>query len=308
MLCGCIDIGTNTTRVLVVDARDGRLIEVFQQRVFTRLGRGLRPGGTIPRERIDATARVVAEQRAIAARLGAPVRAVATAVIRSAANRDEFCAAMLEHGGVEVCVLEGEEEARLAFLGATQTLGRALDGSVGVVDVGGGSTEIAVGTLASGVEWAASFAFGSCSLAEQHLLSDPPTTAQLEAAAAHAAAALEGVAPPVVATAVAVGGSAASLRRLVGGDVLEPAALARALGVLAGAPAATVARRFGLEEERVKLLPAGLVALAAAGHVLGRPLQIGNGGLREGVVLDLARASQLVDGSHPGDAIISSEP
>jgi exopolyphosphatase/guanosine-5'-triphosphate,3'-diphosphate pyrophosphatase len=307
MLCGCIDIGTNTTRVLVVEAANGRLTEVFQQRVFTRLGRGLKPGGTIPRERIEATARVVAEQRAIAARLGAPVRIVATAVIRSAANRDEFCAATLAHCGEEVCVLEGEEEARLAFLGATRTIGTPLKGRVGVVDVGGGSTEIAVGTLAGGVIWAASFAFGSCSLADDHLHGDPPTVAQLAAVRAHAAAALTTAKPPRVGTAVAVGGSAASLRRLVG-DVLEPATLAHALGVLAGAPAADVARRLDLDEERVRLLPAGILALAAAADVLGRPLLIGNGGLREGVVLDMARRSQIVDGSHGDGAIISLEP
>ena len=55
MLCGCIDIGTNTTRVLVAEARDGRLTEVLQRRAFTRLGRGLTPGGPIPADRIEAT-------------------------------------------------------------------------------------------------------------------------------------------------------------------------------------------------------------------------------------------------------------
>ena len=96
-------------------------------------------------------------------------------MIRRAANRDEFCAAIREHGGVEVCVLDGEEEARLAFLGATRTLGRPLPGRVAVVDVGGGSTEIAVGTLAGGVEWSASFAFGSGFLADAFLGGDPPS-------------------------------------------------------------------------------------------------------------------------------------
>ena len=130
--------------------------EVLQRRAFTRLGRGLAPGGAIPAARIAETASVVAEQHALAEQVGArTIRAVATAVIRRAANRDEFCAAIREHGGVDVCVLDGEEEARLAFLGATRTLGRPLPGRVAVVDVGGGSTEIAVGTLDGGVEWCA---------------------------------------------------------------------------------------------------------------------------------------------------------
>jgi exopolyphosphatase/guanosine-5'-triphosphate,3'-diphosphate pyrophosphatase len=288
MLCGCIDIGTNTTRVLVAEASDGLLTEVLQQKAFTRLGRGLKAGGTIPAAKIEETARVVAEQRALAERLGAHrVRTVATAVIRKAANKAEFCRAIREHGGVDVCVLDGAEEARLAFLGATRTLGRPLPGSVGVVDVGGGSTEIAVGTLDGGVEWSASFEFGSGFLADSYLHSDPPAARELEAVRAHAAGVLEGVRPPPVDTAVAVGGSAASLRRLVGA-VLEPETLQRALRVLSEAPAEDVARRFGLETERVKLLPAGILALDAAAHTLGQPLQIGRGGLREGVLLDLA--------------------
>jgi exopolyphosphatase/guanosine-5'-triphosphate,3'-diphosphate pyrophosphatase len=288
MLCGCIDIGTNTTRVLVAEARDGHLVEVLQQKAFTRLGRGLRAGGTISAAKIAETALVVAEQRALAERIGAGhVRTVATAVIRRAANQHEFCAAMREHGGVDVCVLDGEEEARLAFLGATRTLGLPLPGRVGVVDVGGGSTEIAVGTLAHGVEWSASFDFGSGFLADSYLHSDPPAAAELLAVRAHAAGVLDGVRPPSVDSAVAVGGSAASLRRLVGA-VLEPGTLRRALRVLSEAPAADVARRFDLDAERVKLLPAGILALDAASQVLGRPLQIGRGGLREGVLLDMA--------------------
>jgi exopolyphosphatase/guanosine-5'-triphosphate,3'-diphosphate pyrophosphatase len=288
MLCGCIDIGTNTTRVLVAEASGGRLTEVLQQKSFTRLGRGLRAGGTISAAKIEETALVVAEQRELAERLGAAqVRTVATAVIRRAANQHEFCAAMRERGGVDVCVLDGEEEARLAFLGATRTLGLPLLGRVGVVDVGGGSTEIAVGTVAGGVEWSASFDFGSGFLADSYLHSDPPGVAELQAVRAHAAGVLEGVAPPPVRTAVAVGGSAASLRRLVGA-VLEPETLQRALRVLSEAPAAEVARRFDLDAERVKLLPAGILALDAAAHVLGQPLRIGRGGLREGVLLDLS--------------------
>jgi exopolyphosphatase / guanosine-5'-triphosphate,3'-diphosphate pyrophosphatase len=288
MLCGCIDIGTNTTRVLVAEARDGGLREVLQRRAFTRLGRGLAPGGSIPAARIAETASVVAEQHALAEQVGArTIRAVATAVIRSAANRSEFCAAIREHGGVEVSVLDGEEEARLAFLGATRTLGRPLAGRVAVVDVGGGSTEIAVGTLAGGVEWSCSFPFGSGFLADAYLGSDPPTPAELAAVSAHAAQALEAIDPGPVDVAVAVGGSAASLRRLVGSE-LETESLRRAMRVLTSGPAADVAFRFDLDVQRVRLMPAGLLALDAAARALGKPLQIGRGGLREGVLIDLA--------------------
>jgi exopolyphosphatase/guanosine-5'-triphosphate,3'-diphosphate pyrophosphatase len=290
MVCGCIDIGTNTTRVLVADAEGGRLTEVLQRRAFTRLGKALRAGEAIPPEKIEEIARVVAEQRELAEAVGArPLRAVATAAIRSAANRDAFVDAIREIGGVDVSVLDGEEEARLAFLGATRTLGRTLDGRVGVVDVGGGSTEIAVGTVPEGATWSASFRVGSGFLAEHYLGMDPPSAAALHAVREHARGTFDGLEVPAVDAAVAVGGSAQSMRRLVGA-VLDGETLQRALRVLSDAPAADVAERFALDVERVKLLPAGILVLDAAAERLGRPLQIGRGGLREGVLLELSGA------------------
>jgi exopolyphosphatase / guanosine-5'-triphosphate,3'-diphosphate pyrophosphatase len=291
VLCGCIDIGSNTTRVLVAEAQDGHLRELVQRRAFTRIGRGLKEGGAIPRAKIEEVGDVVASHRQLAEQAGAgPIRTVATAAIRSAANRDEFVEVVSERGGVEVCILDGEEEARLAFLGATRTLGRELEGDVGVVDVGGGSTEIAVGTTAAGVTWWASFRLGSGQLADDHLRADPPSIADLDAMRAAAAAALEGPEIPLPGCAVAVGGSAASLRRLVGA-VLEEETMQRALRVLSEAPVAEVARRLALDERRVRLLPAGIVILDAAAHRLGCALIIGKGGLREGVVLELAAAA-----------------
>jgi exopolyphosphatase / guanosine-5'-triphosphate,3'-diphosphate pyrophosphatase len=288
MLCGCIDIGSNTTRVLVADASDGRLREVLQRRAFTRIGKGLQPGAEIPRAKIEEVAAVVASHRELAEAAGAhPVRTVATAAIRCAANRDEFVEVVGERGGVEVTILEGEEEARLAFVGATRTLGRPLDGVIGVVDVGGGSTEIAVGTVADGVSWWASFRLGSGHLADEYLRSDPPSAADLRAMGAHAAGVFAELEVPRPDAAVAVGGSAASLRRLVG-DVLDRHSLARALEALTSGPATDVAARFELDPQRVRLMPAGLLALEAAGLALRQPLQIARGGLREGVLLDLA--------------------
>jgi exopolyphosphatase / guanosine-5'-triphosphate,3'-diphosphate pyrophosphatase len=291
MLCACIDIGSNTTRVLVADVEDGGLREVLQRRAFTRLGKGLK-GGEIPREKIDEVARVVAEQRLLVEQLGADaMRVVATAAIRAAANQDEFAAAMRDGGGVDVEILDGKEEARLAFLGATRTLGRSLEGSVGVVDVGGGSTELAIGTVPEGATWSESFRVGSGLLTDAYRRSDPPSVADLHAMREHAQGVFEGLALPAIDAAVAVGGSAASLRRLVGAE-LGPESLQRAMLVLSSDPADEVARRFSIDRERVILMPAGLSVLDAASHALGRPLQIGRGGLREGILLELA-ARQL---------------
>jgi exopolyphosphatase / guanosine-5'-triphosphate,3'-diphosphate pyrophosphatase len=282
MVCACVDIGTNTTRVLVADVEDGRLTEVLQRRAFTRIG--TQP--EIPREKIEEVARVVAEQVELAAMAGAErVRVVATAAIRAAVNRDEFLAGMT----VEVEILDGSEEARLAFLGATSTLGRDLPGMVGVVDVGGGSTEIAIGTLADGVQWSSSFLVGSGALADRYLRSDPPSLDELRAVREHACDVFGAREIPHTDCAVAVGGSAASLRRLVG-DVLDADSLRQAIGALSGAPAADVAERLALDAQRVRLLPAGIVILDAAAEQLRQPLQIGRGGLREGAVLDMARS------------------
>ena len=281
MVCACVDIGTNTTRVLVAEVKDGRLTEVLQERAFTQIG--IRP--EIPPEKIDEVSRVVAGQVARARAAGAQdVRVVATAAIRTAVNREEFIAGM----SVDVEILDGGEEARLAFLGATRTLGCELPGQVAVVDVGGGSTEIAIGTVDGGVGWSSSFLVGSGVLADRYLHSDPPSLPELRAARDHAMDVLATRAFPATDCAVAVGGSAASLR-LVVGEALEPTSLDRALGMLCGGPAAAVARRFALDALRVRLLPAGILILDAAAQRLDRPLQIGRGGLREGLLLDMAR-------------------
>jgi exopolyphosphatase / guanosine-5'-triphosphate,3'-diphosphate pyrophosphatase len=286
-LYACIDIGSNTTRLLVAESASGRLREVMQQRAFTRLGKELRRDHAISAGKLDEIAGVVATQVGLARALGATeTRAVATAVIRDAANGSELCDVVRERSGVPVTILTGEEEARLAFVGATSALAHAVEGEVAVVDVGGGSSELAVGTVTGGVRWSASFRVGSGFLADAYLHSDPPSVEELHAVRQHVAGVFEGLelAPPSLA--VAVGGSATSLRRLLGAE-LGHETLERGIRVLAGTPIAEVARRFELEPERVRLLPAGILVLEAISDCLGCPLQIARGGLREGVILEM---------------------
>jgi exopolyphosphatase/guanosine-5'-triphosphate,3'-diphosphate pyrophosphatase len=279
----CIDIGSNTTRLLVAELDDGGLREVTTQRVFNRL-RGFE--GPIPLEKVREIAATVASQVRLAHESGADeVRAVATAAIRGAANRDELCAAVQEAAGVPVVVLSGEDEARLAFIGATRTLRHAPEGMVAVVDVGGGSTELVCGTLEGGVRWSASFRVGSGFLADSYVRSDPPAPDELERIRAHADGVFEALEAPPPEAAYAVGGSATSLRRLIGA-VLDHETLGRAIRVVCAEPAEDVARRFDLHVERVRVLPAGMLLLDAASTFLGVPLQIAGGGLREGVVLE----------------------
>lgn len=292
-LCACIDIGSTTTRLLVARVAGGEYREVHSERAFLQLGRDIVAGAPLPPDRIAALAATVEAQVGSARAIGAAhLRVVATAPLRRAANAEEVCAAVRARAGVEVEVLRAEEEARLSWCGATWMLPTPSACPIAVVDVGGGSTEAAVGRAGT-VAWSASTDVGSHGLTDAHVAHDPPSPEELHALAAAAEAALAGWCPPAADRALAVGGSATSLHRLVG-PVLDAPALSRALGILSAAPVAEVAAREGLDPRRVRLLPAGLGLLAAAAARLGRPLEIAHGGLREGVVLE------ALAGAYPG--------
>jgi len=285
MRCACVDIGTNTTRLLVAEQEGDRLREVVAVRRFLRLTPGA--DGEIPHDTVQRLAEVVAAHVRVARDHGVrDVRAVATAAIRSAPNRHELCRAVQRVAGVEVEILSGDDEAVLAFAGAIATLAEPPpDGLLGVVDVGGGSSELVTGTARDGVSWSASFPLGSGLLTDRHLRSDPPSAAELDAVRAEIDTVLADLDPPLPRAAYAVGGSATSLVRVVGGE-LTPETIGRALHALTAEPAAAAALRFGVHAERVRLLPAGLLLLEGAwGAFGGAPLRIAGGGLREGVVL-----------------------
>jgi exopolyphosphatase / guanosine-5'-triphosphate,3'-diphosphate pyrophosphatase len=287
MLCAAIDIGSNTTRVLVAEPQDGQLRKVMEQRAYTRIGKASKHNGRIAHEKVAEVAGVVATQLRLAREVGAEaIRIVATAAIREARNRDEVVAELARIAEAPVEVLSEEQEGRLAFLGATKTLGHPAEGEIGVVDVGGGSTEIILGTVSDGVSEVLSFGIGSGILADDFLHGDPPSAAELRTVREHIDEVFAGIDVRQPQQAVAVGGSATSLSKLVGA-VLEYETLERAVRVLAGDPIAEVARRFELDPTRVRLLPAGVLLLEKLSQLLGRPLQIGKGGLREGVILDL---------------------
>jgi exopolyphosphatase/guanosine-5'-triphosphate,3'-diphosphate pyrophosphatase len=287
MLCAAIDIGSNTTRVLVAEPSQGQLRKVMEQRAYTRIGKASQHDGAIDDDKVAEVAEVVATQVRLAEELGAEaIRIVATAAIREATNRDQIVAEIARVAGLSVDVLSAHEEGRLAFIGATKTLGHPVEGAIGVVDVGGGSSEVVVGSVSEGLRSVRSFKIGSGQLADDFLSNDPPSPAELRAVRERIAEFFDGVELEQPAQAVAVGGSATSLRTLVGA-VLEYETLERAIRVLTGDPIADVARRFELDPRRVRILPTGVLLLEKLSELLGRPLQIGKGGLREGVILDL---------------------
>jgi exopolyphosphatase/guanosine-5'-triphosphate,3'-diphosphate pyrophosphatase len=297
MLCAAIDIGSNTTRVLVAEPVEGQLKKVMEQRAYTRINKALDGDGAIRPEKIAEVTDVVATQVRLARELGAEtIRAVATAAIREAANGERAAREIGDAAGVPIDVLSDEEEGRLSFIGATKTLGHPVAGKVGVVDVGGGSTEVILGTVPGGVEAVRSWRVGSGVLADELIASDPPSAAEVRRIRDRIEDIFEGVEIERPTQAVAVGGSATSLRRLVGA-VLEYETLERGIRVLCGDPAAEVARRFELDPQRVRILTTGVLLLEKVSELLGQPLQIGKGGLREGVILDLLNGN--ANGSSP---------
>jgi exopolyphosphatase/guanosine-5'-triphosphate,3'-diphosphate pyrophosphatase len=297
LLCAAIDIGSNTTRLLVAEPSEGQLKKVMEQRAYTRIGKALADDGSIEQQMVNEIGEVVATQVRLAEELGAEViKAVATAAIREARNRDEVVHAIAEVSGVEVEVLSEEEEGRFSFIGATKTLGHPAEGKIGVVDVGGGSTEVILGTVAGGVQEVRSWKIGSGALADELLTCDPPSAAEIRKVRDRIEDVFKDVEIEQPEQAVAVGGSATSMRRLVGA-VLEYETLERGIRVLASDPIADVARRFELDPRRVQILPTGVLLLEKVTELLGQPLQIGKGGLREGVILDLLNGSE--DGSSP---------
>jgi exopolyphosphatase/guanosine-5'-triphosphate,3'-diphosphate pyrophosphatase len=287
MPAAVIDIGSNTTRLLVAERRGGGLRELLSQRTYTRLGRGLTPDRAIPEAKVEDLLRTLKIQTKLADVLGAKqVHAIATAALRGASNGEDVIEAIESKHGLEVELLDGREEARLAFRGATHALPLERQRTLAVIDVGGGSTEVAIGTVETGVRWSTSFEIGSGLISDRHIQEDPPTRFELDAARAEVSQMFDDFYFPEVDHAIAIGGTASSLRRMVG-NVLEHETMERAIRLIGDFASDQVAEEFGLDIERVQVLPAGVMILEDIADRLGRPLKIGKGGLREGKLLEL---------------------
>jgi len=154
---------------------------------------------------------------------------------------------------------------------------------------------VILGSVSEGVREVHSFKIGSGMLADELLESDPPSPAEIRALRDRISDCFADVSIRQPQQAVAVGGSATSLRKLVGA-VLEYETLERGVRVLTGDPVAVVARRFELDPRRVEILASGILILEQISQMLGQPLQIGKGGLREGIILDRLHENGKLDG------------
>lgn len=206
-----IDCGTNSIRLLVADVDDqGRLTDLDRRMEVVRLGQGVDRTGRIAPDALERTLDAARRYAAICEELGAErIRFVATSATRDAENRADFVAGVRDALGVEPEVIDGNQEAALSFRGATSVLAGKHPGPFLVVDIGGGSTEVVLGTTS--VVASHSMDIGCVRLTERHLHSDPPTPEEVAAASADVVAALDAAARDVpfgrAATLVGLAGS-----------------------------------------------------------------------------------------------------
>lgn len=187
-----IDCGTNSIRLLVadVDGASGTLTDVDRRMEVVRLGEGVDRSGRIAPQALARTLDATRRYAALCTELGVEhVRFVATSASRDAENRQDFVDGVRDAIGVEPEVVSGQEEAALSFRGATGALAGVHRGPFLVVDLGGGSTELVLGTTTPVAAW--SMDVGCVRLTERHLAGDPPTAAEVAAASADVEAALD---------------------------------------------------------------------------------------------------------------------
>lgn len=274
MRVGVIDVGSNTTRLLVASAARDGLDPLQKQKLRLSLGEEIERHGVVSDVHVAAVAKAVGEMARTARRERVDSLDVfLTAPGRQAGNADELVAALSRAAGVQARVLTKEEEGTLAYRGAVLTAEVALPSRVAVCDVGGASTEIAVGDPERDPDWIESVDLGSVRLTAR--------AADMRSEAEDAFAHLE---PPLVEATLAVGGSARAARRLVGAELGETE-LVEALQIVETTGPRGIARRYGVDRARAEILPAGVILLAEVQQRLGVTLHVCDGGIREGAVL-----------------------
>jgi exopolyphosphatase/guanosine-5'-triphosphate,3'-diphosphate pyrophosphatase len=301
-----VDIGTNSTRLLIADVAGGGVAEVERRSRVTRLGRGVDLSGQLSAEAIEAACEAIADYVALYEEAQVDqVVAIATSAVRDASNGDAFIAELRERFALSAKVLDGGEEARLTYLGATAENPPAEPTLV--VDIGGGSTELIVGTGAE-IAFHTSLQAGVVRHTERHIATDPPTALELEALAddlrgpiADAAAAMPGAEPT---TGIAVAGTPTSLAAVemglepydperVHGHSLTLPAIQHLLSQLASVPLAERREIPGLHPDRAPTIVAGVVILVEAMRAFGlERIEVSEHDILYGVALDAAVRSR----------------
>ena len=277
-----IDIGTNSTRLLISDVEGANAEQVERRTTVTNMGRGVDHTKLICADAVEDVCRVIADYMARYEEMGAErVMAIATSAVREAANGEAFIAELRERFDLDTRLLTGEEEAHLTYLGATAH--RAEGEPTLVFDIGGGSTELIVGT-GMHVGFHTSLQAGTIRQSERHLTSDPPDPHELEDLASEVRNLIDGAVAeqpaPAPARAIAVAGTPTSLAAVdqalepydpgrVHGYRLGMRKIQRMLSKLSSLPLAERLRVPGLHPGRAPTIVAGAVILVQVMRAFG---------------------------------------
>jgi exopolyphosphatase/guanosine-5'-triphosphate,3'-diphosphate pyrophosphatase len=300
-----VDLGTNTTRLLVADVVDGRVEEVTRRNTVTRLGEKVDSGGELIEPAMERVFAAVAGYRQTIDELGAErTVAVATSAVRDASNGDYFQGQLRERFDIEARIISGDEEARLTFAGATGERPAHGDPLL-VLDIGGGSTEFVVGIPGEEPGFHVSTQAGSVRQTERHIGSDPPDPAEVEELAANVRGIIEAQVPGDVRSGVrdgvAVAGTPTSLAAIdqrldpydsakVHGFRLELDACEQILGMLAALPEPERRKVIGLHPDRAPTIVAGAVILVESMRAFGLDsIEVGEHDILYGTALSATR-------------------
>jgi exopolyphosphatase / guanosine-5'-triphosphate,3'-diphosphate pyrophosphatase len=313
MRVAVVDIGTNSTRLLVADVESGRRVaERVRESIVTRLGEGLEASGRLGD---GPQARVFAALERYAAEIGEEgceaSAAVMTSAVRDAANGAEFREEVRSRFGLEGRILTGDQEAAYTFAGATASRPPDDPTELVVIDIGGGSTELVCGARGE-LGFHVSTQVGVVRHTERHLHGDPPAGEELAALAEDVDAAIAEAVPAdvreAVQAAIAVAGTATSAAAIdlelepydttrVEGHALSRARLDELLDRLAALPVAERREVSGLHPDRAPTIVAGLVILGRALDAFGLgTVEVSDRDILWGVALDLAG-----EGASPAD-------
>jgi exopolyphosphatase/guanosine-5'-triphosphate,3'-diphosphate pyrophosphatase len=280
---GVVDLGTNSTRLLVADVEDGTLKELERRTVVTRFGEGVDSTGRLSDAAMARVNEALGSYREVLDRLGAErVVAVATSAMRDAENGPAFREHVRRRFGIDARTISGDEEARLTFRGATA--GRSGTSSTVVIDIGGGSTEYVVGRPRDDPGFHISTRMGAVRHTERFLASDPPTDEELAALAADAERIAKEEVPSEVRETtehgIAVAGTATTLAAIdqeldpydadkVHGYRLDVRACERMLAMLAALPLVDRREVTGLHPDRAPSIVAGTAILVQSIRAFG---------------------------------------
>jgi exopolyphosphatase/guanosine-5'-triphosphate,3'-diphosphate pyrophosphatase len=298
---GVLDVGSNTVHLLVVDAHRGaHPMPASSRRSVLRLAERLTPAGDLSAEGVDDLVQTVADAKKSAAKLGCEdLMAFATSAVRDCGNVTDVLARVRDETGVELKVLTGKDEAKLTFLAARRWLGWSA-GRLLVLDIGGGSLELAIG-IDEAPDYAKSVPFGAGRLSRERFAGDPPTRTEVIETSAWLADELAPVARKVAKhgepdRVVATSKTFRTLARLTGAApstagprvrrVLTEAGLRQLIAFVSRMSAADLAELEGVSASRAHQLVAGALVAQATLRALDLPeLEICPWALREGVIL-----------------------